>query len=174
MGTVELKTERLILRKYREADATPLYQHFGRNPTMYEFSGWNPYATEEMAKETVQQFINSYNDARFYGWAIEYDNELVGTIGAYDYEHSLSSIEVGISIKEDCRGNGFATETLICVLNYLTNSEQINSVTAWCASKNIGSVKAMKKAGMKQVGAEKDSLEIDGKLYDKLVFCYTA
>ena len=174
MGTVELKTERLILRKYIDADAEPLYQHFGRNHKMYELSGWNPYATEEMAMETVQQFINSYNDAHFYGWAIEYDNELVGTVGAYDYDASSGSIEVGISIKEDCWGKGFATETLICVLNYLTNSEQINSVTAWCVSKNIGSINAMKKAGMKQVGAEKDSLEIDGKLYDKLVFCYTA
>lgn len=54
MGTIELTTKRLILRRYNETDALPLFLHFGRNAKMYEFSGWNPYATEEMAAEITR------------------------------------------------------------------------------------------------------------------------
>ena len=172
MGTVELTTERLILRRYMEADATPLFLHFGCNAKMYEFSGWNPYATEEMAAETVAHFISSYSDNHFYGWAIEHDNELVGTIGAYDYDAASNSIEVGLSIKENCWGHGFATEALTRILDYLTNDEKISTVTAWCASENTASMKAMEKAGMKQTGIEKNALEVDGVQYDKLNYCY--
>ena len=53
-------------------DARVLFEKFGCDPQMYEYSGWNPYATYEMAKETVQKFINSYDNSDFYGWAIEF------------------------------------------------------------------------------------------------------
>lgn len=170
MGTIILTTERLTLRRYIETDAHVLFLHFGCNPKMFEFSGWNPYATEEMAAETVQHFIDSYEDARFYGWAIESGGELIGTVGAYDYDEASNSIEVGISIKEDAWGNGFATEALRCVIDYLINNEGIGSVVAWSAAENTGSIRAMKKAGMRQTGVEKDGLEVDGKKYDKVMF----
>lgn len=44
---------------------------------------------------------------------------------------------------------------------------------AWCASENIGSIKAMEKAGMKKVGVEKDALLVEGKMYDKVLFCFS-
>ena len=173
MGTVTLKTRRLCLRKYKFTDAKELFLHFGSNPKMYEFSGWNPYATEEMAQNTVYHFMDSYEDCHFYGWIIEFNDELIGIVGAYDYINTSSSIEIGISIKENFWGKGFATEALACVLNYLTDEEKIQTVTAWCASENIGSVKAMEKAGMKQICTKKDSLSVDGKLYDKYIFCFS-
>lgn len=113
------------------------------------------------------------SDSHFYGWAIEHDNELVGTIGAYDYDAASNSIEVGISIKEECWKHGFATEALTCVIGYLTCSEGIQTVTAWCAAENTASMKVMEKAGMKQTGTEKDALKVDGVRYDKLNYCYT-
>lgn len=170
MGTTTLKTERLTLRRHIEQDAHVLFSHFGCNPKMCEFSGWNPYATEEMAADTVKHFIDSYEDARFYGWAIEYAGELIGTVGAYDYDPEADNIEIGISIKEDAWGNGFATETLKCVIDYLINNEGIGSVVAWSAAENAGSIRTMIKAGMKQTGVEKEAIEVCGKKYDKVSF----
>ncbi len=72
-GTTELKTARLLLRRHLAADAEPLYQSFGRDPEMHRYTGWNPYATPEMAAAAVQNFIAGYADPRFYGWAIAKD-----------------------------------------------------------------------------------------------------
>ena len=69
-GTMEITTERLLLRRYRADDARILHEKFGCDPEMYEYSGWNPYATYEMAEDTVQRFIDSYGNTDFYGWAI--------------------------------------------------------------------------------------------------------
>ena len=52
-GTAELRTDRLVLRRYRPEDAASLYRNLGSDPAMYKYSGWNPYATLEMAQETV-------------------------------------------------------------------------------------------------------------------------
>lgn len=172
-GTTEFTTERLVMRRYKMEDSRVLFEKFGCDPQMYKYSGWNPYATYDMAKHTVQQYIDSYKRADFFGWAIEYQGHLIGTIGAYDFDAKKSQIEIGMSIEAASWGNGFATESLIGVLKYLTEHEGIETITAWCAADNIGSKRAMQKAGMKQIAIEKNGLEIDGKLHDKLIYHYT-
>ena len=189
-GTIELKTDRLILRKHVSEDAQVLYENFGKDEKMYEYSGWNPYATRQMAEETVKEFIESYSDDRFYGWAIGLDGKMVGTIGAYDYnppeeidqhaahedldnDHRSGSIEIGISVMRKMWKQGIAREALECVLAYLTESEGIGTVKAWCAAGNTGSQKIMEKCGMKMTSVERDALEIGGSKYDKLNYEYT-
>ena len=148
-GTVELWTERMILRRYRPGDADDLYRYLGTEPSMYEYSGWNPYATLEMARETVQGFIDSYDDSHVYSWVMDIDDVIVGTIGAYDYKDDR--IEVGFSVVKGWQGRGLATAALKKVLEYLTENEGIPCVTAWCASENAGSQKVLEKAGMQYI-----------------------
>lgn len=171
-GTNEFTTERLVMRRYHMDDSLILYKEFGCDPQMYKYSGWNPYASYDMAYSTVQRFIESYKLPDFYGWAIEHEGQLIGTIGAYEYDSERNCIEIGLSIARDFWGNGYATEALIGVIGYLTDHEGIKVITAWCASENAGSKRAMQKAGMKQAAIEKDALEVDGITYDKLVFEY--
>lgn len=169
-GTAELRTKRLILRRYSLHDAATLYEEFGTDPTAYQYSGWNPYASPEMAEETVRGFMDSYRDRHFYGWAIDSEDVLYGTIGAYDYQDDR--IEVGFSIVRACRGRGYATEALKAVLTYLTENEGIGCVTAWCAAENAGSCKVLEKAGMHLIRTEKDGLTIGQQTYDKLIYEY--
>lgn len=174
-GTAELWTEHLVLRRYRPDDADYLYMRFGTDPSTYTYSGWNPYATPEMARRSVQQFIAGYAaEDHTYSWVIDVDDVIIGTIGAYDYTEGAagSCIEVGLTIAQNWRGRGFATEALACVLHHLTENEGIGCVTAWCASDNIGSWKAMEKAGMQLVATEKDGLVVGDRTYDKLVYEY--
>ena len=176
-GTAELRTDRMILRRYRPEDAEKLYRYFGTDPVMYKYSGWNPYATPEMAEGAVREFIDNYADEHFYGWAIEVDGALCGTIGAYDYQVGAGGcgddrIEVGLSVARNCWGRGYATEALKAVMSYLTENEGISCVTAWCAAENIGSRRAVEKAGMKLVRTEEGGLMVGDCVYDKLVFEY--
>ena len=167
-GTAELRTEQMTLRRYCPEDAEPLYRYLGTDPQMYQFSGWNPYATLAMARETVRQFIDSYGDSRSYAWVMDVDDVLVGTIGAYDYKDN--QIEVGFSVVKGWQGRGLATEALKKVLEYLTENEGIPLVTAWCASENVGSGRVLEKAGMQYIRTDKDSLTVGEKTYDKRIY----
>ena len=169
-GSAEIWTERLILRRYRLEDASALYEEFGKDEEMHRYSGWNPYATPEMAEETVRRFIAGYDEEHFYAWVMDFEDVLFDTIGAYDYKGD--SIEVGLSVAKACWGRGYATEALQAVLHHLTENERIPCVTAWCASENIGSQRAMEKAGMKLARIEKDGLNVGDETYDKLFYEY--
>ena len=171
-GTVELWTDRMLLRRYRPEDAQALYRYLGTDPAMYKYSGWNPYATLEMAQETVREFIGSYGDEQSYSWVMDVDDGIVGTIGAYDFKDD--QIEVGFSVVKGWQGRGLATAALKKVLEYLTENEGISCVTAWCAAENIGSRKVLEKAGMRLVSEEKDGLLVGDRVYDKLVYEYSS
>ena len=171
-GTISLQTPRLLLRRHVPEDAGLLYQNFGTDAAMFRYSGWNPYATPEQAWETVQRFIDSYADLRFYGWAIECEGRMIGTIGAYDYNQEKNQIEVGFSIERASWGQGYAAEALRAVLDYLTVQEGVARVTAWCASDNIASKRTLEKAGMRLSGIEAGGLDVGGQGYDRLDYVY--
>ena len=169
-GTAELWTENLILRRYRTEDAEVLYEKLGTDPDMARYSGWNPYATMELAQETVRRFMESYEEAHAYSWVMDVDGLVVGTIRAYDYAED--QIEVGFSVARAWRGRGFATEALRKVLKYLTENEGISCVTAWCAWENAASRSVMEKAGMHRVRTEKDGLRVGDRVYDRQIYEY--
>ena len=169
-GTVEIWTENLILRRYCPEDAGQLYEYFGTDPEMYKYSGWKPYATQEMAEETVRRFMESYDDDHSYSWVMDVDGVVVGTIGAYDYKNN--EIEVGFSVNRNWQGRGFATEALKKVLEYLTENEGISVVMAWCAEENTGSRRVLEKSGMQFVRTEKDGLIVGNRVYDKRIYEY--
>ena len=171
-GTVELWTDRLVLRRYRPDDAEDLHRYLGTDPAMARYSGWNPYATLEMARETVRGFVDGYADEHAYSWVMDVDDVIVGTIGAYDYQDN--QIEVGFSVVKGWQGRGLATEALKKVLEYLTENEGIGCVMAWCAAENIGSRRVLEKSGMKLVREEKNGLEVGDRVYDKLIFEWLA
>ncbi len=175
-GTAELWTEQLILRRYTMEDAETLYRRLGSDPEMSQYSGWNPYATPDMAQETVRRFIESYDDEHSYSWVMDVDDVLVGTIGAYDYKRDPAGesdqIEVGYSVVKAWQGRGLATAALKKVLEYLTENEGISCVTAWCAAENAGSKRVLEKSGMQLVRSEKDCIETGGRTYDKLIYEY--
>lgn len=171
-GTAHLETDRLILRRYEPGDADALYRKFGANENMSRYSGWNPYATPDMAARTVREYLASYDDPAFYGWAIERHGEVVGTMGAYDFDARDNSIEVGFSIAEDCWGQGYASEALGAVLHYLVYDEGIARVRAWCAADNAGSRRVLEKCGMTLVNTARGALAVGDETFDRLDFVY--
>ena len=137
---------------------------------MIRYTGWNPYATKEMAEQMIRNHLEHYDDPHYYAWAVDWEEVLVGTVGAYDYNSADDSIEVGISIRRSFWRRGYAEETLKEVVDYLSENEKIGCVKGWCAADNTGSRKAMEKAGMKLVRTETAGLSVNGKAYDKLYY----
>ncbi len=169
---IELKTERLILRQYRMEDAQELYLYFGCDKEMQKYTGWNPYESLEKSKERVKLAIDSQNNPHFYGWVIERNNELIGTIGAYDYQSETESIEIGYSIKRSCWRHGYGSEALNAVVDYLVNYESITLIKAWCAKDNRASQRMLERNGFKLNSIEKSALHVSEQDYDQLNYIY--
>ena len=156
----DLKTERLILRREKLEDAEILYKFLGCDAEMSKYTGWNPYITLVSARKKIEEDIRNSENKDFYSWVIQFKDEIVGTIGAYDYEPQTNSIEIGYSIFRNAWGKGYATEALSEVIRYLFEEKSMNKVHAWCHMENTASQKVLEKVGMKREGIKKSSDEV--------------
>jgi RimJ/RimL family protein N-acetyltransferase len=108
---LELRTERLLLRQWREEDAEPLaemHAHPGYRATMLPLD-------LEQTRTQILQFSIQWREERFSVWAAEeFDSgRLVGRIGLmrhHDWPLAPDPVEVGWALHPDWWGRGLATE----------------------------------------------------------------
>lgn len=165
MGATDIKTNRLLLRQFRISDSIRIHELLGVDPDFTRFTGWNPYASPEMARATISEFIDKYDEDHFYSWGIEWNGELIGTIGAYDFCAEDNSIEIGYSIGKEFWGNGFASEACSAVSRYLIENEKISIIKAWVVTENVGSAKVLQNSGF--ILKESQMEEVNGTMMRK-------
>ena len=59
-GTITLKTERLILRRFVTSDAEAMFLNFFNDPVAVAYSRWKPHENIEDTRELISQYINEY------------------------------------------------------------------------------------------------------------------
>ncbi len=162
--TKELRTARLLLREVRPEDAAGLHQELGLVPEMWAYTGWNPYGTLAEAESKIAEDLKSDALGETCSWVMEWAGECAGLIAAYDYDPAEGSIEIGYSVFRRFWGRGLATEAAGAVVAYLAELPDIRSVRAWAEPENVGSVKVLEGAGLRQVGREGDRLTFEKRM----------
>jgi RimJ/RimL family protein N-acetyltransferase len=108
---LELRTERLLLRQWRDSDAEPLAAIYAQ-PEFLEHMGPQ---TPDAAERHVERFRREWADEGFSQWAAE-DPEtgrLIGRLGLLrhrDWPESRDPVEVGWVLDHAYWGRGLATE----------------------------------------------------------------
>ena len=69
-GTITLKTERLILRRFVTSDAEAMFLNFFNDPVAVAYSRWKTHENIEDTRELISQYINEYENYDVYKWAI--------------------------------------------------------------------------------------------------------
>ena len=105
----EVRTERLVLRRWREDDAEPLAAIY-RQP---EFLEHMPAKDLEETRAQIDRFERWWEVEGFSHWAAELDGRLVGRIGLLrhrDWPLGGAPVEVGWTLDREVWGRGLATE----------------------------------------------------------------
>lgn len=136
VGTQEIRTKRLLLRKIKPEDVEPLL-----------FSG-SLSCTSDTAVENVNNYIEDYNLPYTYHWVIEYDNRPIGRVLAWDVSLRDEYCQLGYDISQEFRNQGFMTEAIKAVLLFLLTEADFHRVYCSVRVPNIVSNKVCQKAGM--------------------------
>lgn len=154
IGTKTLYTDRLILRKIKENDYKEAYKNWCSDENVSKYVMWNVHKNELETKELFSNWINDYKDLCCFRWIVEIkeSKELIGTIDVVKLSEVNSRAEIGYCYGSKYWGNGYATEALKCVIDYLLNEVEIDLVVSSFEVSNPASGRVMEKAGMKCVG----------------------
>lgn len=121
----------------------------GTDPKCNKYLPWELHANIEETKEIINDWISQYKEDKF-KWVIELKetNEIIGGIDVVKLNKKYSTCEIGYCIGSKFWNNGYTTEALKKVIEYLFLECNLYLIEAHHHKTNIDSGKVMKKAGM--------------------------
>ena len=164
-----IRTERLVLRRFRPGDAPALARYRSR-PDVARFQSWDAPVTAERAAALVDEFARG--DPRQPGWfqyAITAGGVLVGDLGVR-LADDLRRAEVGITLDPDHQRRGYATEALLAVLARLFDEQGVHKVCAECDARNDASATLLRRVGFVDEGRRRAYTWTKGEWTDDLLF----
>lgn len=154
-GSIRLETERVILRRLKENDAEEVFKNWTSDDEVSKYMRWSTHKNIEETKEWLKQEEESCKDNSYYTWGIilKETGELIGSISAI-FRNEENRYEIGYNIMKKYWNNGYTTESLKCIMNYLINDQKIKKFICKHATLNPASGKVMQKVGFKYVKNE--------------------
>lgn len=171
-GTTELRTRRLVLRRFELSDAEAVFEAFGGDSENARYTGFAPCATPRLTRTFLAENERRYaEDRSWYSWAIALKGQVIGSIAAYDVDERNCSAEIGYTIGRAWTGNGYAKEALAAVISYLLQDVGVNRLFGWCDTRNVASAHVMASCGMSFEGIAREARAMpDGLLHDVAYF----
>ena len=159
LGTIELETDRLILRRFTLDDAMDMYRNWASDPEVTKFLTWKTYESPETADTILKIWVENYEQPDFYQWAIELKEigQPVGSISVVRLNNKVESAEIGYCIGKAWWHQGFTSEALERVMRFLFDEVGVNRVEARHDVNNPNSGKVMQKCGMTLEGIHRQA-----------------
>lgn len=126
-----LKTERLILRPWREDDAASLYE-YARDERVGPITGWPAHTSEDNSREVIRDILSADET---YAITLRGEDKAIGSIGLSRGKASNLGLpddeaEVGYWIGVPFWSRGYTTEATREVIRHAF--EDLGIATLWC------------------------------------------
>ena len=172
IGTNEIETERLILRRFEHTDDEAMLKYWIADEKIQSLYSEPVYTTKEAVKELLDKYISSYEKDDYYRWAIieKTTGECIGQIAYFlvDSKNQFAEIEYCIGSEFQC--NGFATEATKAVIAYGFDKMNLHKVQICTKTINLPSKRVIEKCGFTYEGTLRDYFYLNGEYVGRLYF----
>lgn len=145
---------------------------YRRNPDSNQYQGWIPKTIED-----VESFIESiakqidFPKTWFQFVIIEKETQrIVGDLGLHFFDNENKQVEIGCTLSKEFQNKGYATESLIRVIDYLFQDLNKHRIIASIDPNNLKSVKLLERMGFRKEAHFVESLFIHGKWVDDVIY----
>lgn len=156
MSDYVIKTERLILRPWRDEDFDSFAQ-LNADPRVMEF--FPGVLTQEESDQFAKRICIAMKQQGWGLWAVSIPDiaDFIGYIGLAPVNFVADftpAVEVGWRLAYDFWNKGYATEGAQAALKYGFETLQLDEIVSFTAVQNTRSQKVMEKIGMKHYSEE--------------------
>ena len=173
IGTNDIKTERLLLRKFRLEDAEEMFENWAKDPENVKFLEWNAHKDANETRSIIKMWNEEYKSKKTYNWCITINdtNEIIGNITVVKFFEDIDCAEIGYVISKKHWNKGIMTEALGGVIKYLFCKVGVNRIQLKHDVDNLASGKVMIKNGLKKEGFLREAYRNNkGRLRDMAIY----
>lgn len=152
ISTVTLKTERLLLRPWKETDLQDFY-NYASVDGVGQMCGWMPHQDIEESKHILSHFIEEKHE-----FALESHGKVIGAVGIHRYSEeyypelsNLSGCELGYVLSKDYWGQGLMPEAVKAVVKYLFDTRKLDFILVGHFDWNRQSARVIEKCGFRYI-----------------------
>ena len=154
IGTREIATERLTLRRFEIEDAENVFYNWFSDEQTVKYLTWPVYKSVDEAEDMIKSWIAQYDNTEYYNWAIELNDleQPIGNISVVSIDEKTESIELGYCLGSQFFNKGYMTEAVTAIIRFFINEVGAGRVWARHDTENPNSGKVMAAAGMDYEG----------------------
>ena len=156
------ETERLIVRKFTDADAAYFFMIYGNEDVMrYIRKALTQKESDDFLKANIEFYTQ---DSKLGRWCVieKHKHKFVGSFALIflPFEDEKDKVQIGYALLPEAWGTGYATELTRAGIDYYFKNSFSNELHAITALKNTASQKVLLKCGFTENGTKKDGEEI--------------
>lgn len=183
IGTLDIQTDRLLLRRFTAKDAPHIFINWASNPNVTKYLDWLPHKDLSETNDILNKWLAAYDSGFYFNWAITLlqsdgfapykSNEIspfttdsiqkhaylndgvpIGAIGLNSVDIENESGEIGFILSEDYWNRNITTEAFGFSLNYLFETACFKQISARTSNLNINSKKILHNFGFEFISDE--------------------
>ena len=148
-----LHTKRLLIRNFTPSDLEP-FLAYRNDPQVAKYQSWSlPYSREKgeaFIREMQDVHAPKQGDWLQLALDLKESGALIGDVVFGVKQDDIRQSSIGFTIASNYWKNGYATEALTALLDYLFEDVDMHRVVADCDTENIGSWKTLEKLGFRR------------------------
>ena len=169
---MKLETKRLILEKLEMKHVEAFY-FYRSDAETNKYQGWIPYAMEDCQHFIKNKLAKEFNKTgTWYQFAIvlKDSNKMIGDFGVHFLDGDIHQVEIGCTINKKYHRKAYAKEALTAIVNHLFRDFKKHRITASIDPNNTASIRLMEKLGFRKEAHFKESILINDKWVDDVVY----
>lgn len=154
LGTKQLDTARLTLRRITLEDAQAMFDNWASDPEVTKFLTWPPHSSVDVTKAVIGDWVAQYDDPTFYQWVIV-PKELgqpIGTVAVVERKDEAELVHIGYCIGKAWWHRGYMSEALGELIRFFFEEVGVGRVECRHDPNNPHSGGVMRKCGMTYEG----------------------
>lgn len=170
--SVELKTDRLVIRDFQVGDWRDVYE-YASDPVFMRFSSSGPLSEVEVQEAVLNQAREpSAANRMVFTLAIELTDrtKVVGTCSLFLQEHDSGEATIHCGVNRAFWGQGLATEALGELLRFAFVELGLHRVSTRHVVENNAPGRVLEKLGFTQTGLVRGSAMIQGIAHDEYAY----
>ena len=148
-----LRTDRLLLRPFEESDLDS-FAAYRSDPEIARYQSWTTPYTLDQAAAFLEKMRNAQagSPGTWFQLAVERQSQpgLIGDCAFQVHAEETRHAQIGCTFSRLHQRQGYATEAVGRLLDYLFGELHLHRVTATCDVENVASIRLLERIGMRR------------------------